>query len=361
MDSIAKGKQIAPFLVFFVIHSMQVGIGVLGFQRYIAKSAGYDSWISVLIALAASHIVLFIIFKVIELGKGDLVDTHFFLFGKIAGTFFNIILALYFIIITITVLRPYVEILQAWMFQDGSIFWFTLSFLLLAIYIVNGGFRTIVGISFFSVVLPFYIYFVFLFTIPYSDYSDFLPLLSHSFKDIFKASMHLSISYLGYETLLIFYPFIQNGKDSKKWAHLALLGTGVIYLFITVISFGYYSEEQLKNIIWATLSMWKIVKLSFIWRFEYIGIAMWSLVILPNICISLWCASRIIKKSIKVTQKKALYWIAAIVLGVSVLFQTRQQLDLFITWVGKIGFIMNYIYIPLVLLLVIIVKKVKKT
>lgn len=360
MDSILKGKQISPYLVFFVIHSMQIGIAILGFQREIANSAGYDSWVAVIFATAVAHIALFIMFKVVELGKGDLIEAHYYVFGKIVGKLFNIIFIVYFTALIIAVLRAYVEILQVWVFPTLSLFWFTFSFLLLALYIVNGGFRTIVGISFFSVVLPFYIYFIFLFAVPYSDYTDFLPILHHSLKDILTATLQLSIAYLGYETLLIFYPFIQDGKKAKKWAHYAILFTGFIYLFIIFISFGYYSEPQLQHIIWSTLSIWKIVKLPFLWRFEYIGISMWSLVILPNICIPLWCASRIMKKTMKVTQRKAMIWIAIFTLIISQFFQTRLEIEAFLSVINKTGFVINYIYIPFLLLILLAVRKVKK-
>ncbi|MBS4178513.1 GerAB/ArcD/ProY family transporter [Lederbergia citrea] len=361
MDSIPKKQQIAPFLVFFVIHSVQIGIGILGFQREVANSAGYDSWIAVIIATLGTTIVLFIIFKVIELGKGDLIQTHYFVYGKIFGRLFNVVIAIYFTAIVIGVIRTYIEILQVWFFEDLSVFWFTFSFLLLAIYIVNGGFKTIVGISFFSVILPIYVYFTFLFAVPYSDYTDFLPVLDHSLKSIMKASFQLSLSFIGYEALLIFYPFIQDGKKAKKWAHLGNLATGFIYLFIIFISFGYYSEPQLRHIIWATISIWKIVKLSFLWRFEYIGIATWFLVILPNICIPLWCASRIMKKTVKITQRKALIGISIVVLVLtSSLFQTRKQISAFLQLLGNVGVIINFIYIPLLLLLVLIARKVKK-
>ncbi len=360
MESINKGKQIAPYLVFFVIHSVQIGIGILSFQRVIAKSAGYDSWISVIIATACAHIALFVIFKVLELGKGDLIETHYFVYGNIFGRIINVLFALYFTSLVIGVIRGYIEILQVWLFEDLSVFWFALSILLLAIYIVNGGFRTIVGISFFSIVLPLYIYFVFLFAVPYSDYTDFLPVLDHSFKSIMKASFQLSFSYIGYETLLIFYPFIQDGKKAKKWAHLGILITGFIYLYIIFISFGFYSEPQLEHIIWATPSIWKIVKLPFMWRFEYIGISTWFLVILPNICIPLWCASRIMKKTIKITQRKSLIWISIVVLIVSPLLQTRTQIGQYLQIVGKAGLVLNYMYIPIILLLLLATRKVKK-
>ncbi|MCR2823095.1 spore germination protein [Lederbergia panacisoli] len=360
MGSTEKGMQISPYLVFFLVHSMQIGIGVLGYQRQISKNAGYDAWIAVLIACVLSHIILFIIYKIAELGKGDMNDTQSYIFGKYVGGIFNLIFAIYFISIAIAVTRAYIEILQIWLFQDLSVFWFTFSFLILAVYIVNGGIRTVTGMAFFSVVIPFYLFFAFLFAVPYSDYSDFLPILHHSFKDIFKATLQLSIAYLGYETLLYYYPFIQNPKKSKKWAHFGLLFTCIIYIFITFISFGYYSEGQLQHIIWATLSIWKIVKLSFMWRFEYIGIATWFMVILPNICIPLWCASRIMKKTIKTSQRSALFWISAVILFIVPLLETRHQIESFLNFINQAGFIINFIYIPLFFIIVLIVKKVKK-
>ncbi|MBS4195257.1 GerAB/ArcD/ProY family transporter [Lederbergia citri] len=360
MSSTAKGAQLSPYLVFFLVHSMQIGIGVLGFQRQISKTAGYDTWISVLIACVFSHVFLYIFYKIAEIGKGDLNDTHSYAFGRIVGGFFNLVFAFYFITIIIGVIRSYIEILQIWLFQDLSVFWFTFSFLLLSIYIVNGGIRTVTGIAFYSVVIPFYLYFAFLLAVPFSDYSDFLPILHHSFKDIFKATWQLTISYLGYETLLFYYPFIQNPEKSKKWAHLGLIFTCFIYLFITFISFGYYSEPQLQHIIWATLSIWKIVKLSFMWRFEYIGIATWFFVIIPNICIPLWCASRIMKKTFKMKQRSALIWISALILCIVPLLQTRQQINNLLSFINKAGMYLNFVYIPLLLLILLIIKKVKK-
>ena len=52
------------------------------------------------------------------------------------------------------------------MFPELKTFWFALVFLLLVIYIVTGGFRTVAGIAFFSIVLPFYIAVLLVFVIP---------------------------------------------------------------------------------------------------------------------------------------------------------------------------------------------------
>ena len=49
MSKIKAEHQISPVFVFFLIHGAQFGAGVLGFARIIAKAAGYDGWMGVLI------------------------------------------------------------------------------------------------------------------------------------------------------------------------------------------------------------------------------------------------------------------------------------------------------------------------
>lgn len=358
---IPEQSKISPFLVFFLIQSIQIGIGILGFQRIIASTAGYDAWMSVIIAGLSIHIIIWLIYKIAESTNGDLMSVHAYLLGKKVGNVLSFLFIFYFLTVTITTLRTFLEIIQVWMFPELSTFWFSLAFLLLVIYIVYGGFRTVVGISFFSVVLPAYLIFMFTFTFPTADLSNLLPIFDHSVKDLAKASLDMSLTYLGYEILLFAYPFIKEPQKSKKWAHLAILATTIIYTLLTIITFAYFSEAQLQKNVWATLTMWKIVELPFVERFEYIGIANWNIIILPNICIPIWCASRILKKTVGIRQRKGVVILSTICLIAITLFTTREQISLLNNGLGKFSLIMNYIYIPLLFVAILIVKKVKKS
>ncbi|MGM3088973.1 GerAB/ArcD/ProY family transporter, partial [Bacillus cereus group sp. BC328] len=40
--------MVSDFYVFFLIFSNVIGIGILNFQREIAKDAGYDAWLSII-------------------------------------------------------------------------------------------------------------------------------------------------------------------------------------------------------------------------------------------------------------------------------------------------------------------------
>jgi spore germination protein AB len=358
--SIPERTKISYFFVFFLISSMQIGIGVLGFQRIIAKSAGYDAWISVLFAGLSIHIVIWVMYKLLETVNGDLVSAHIYVLGKKLGKLVSLFFAFYFLTLSIAVLRTFIEIIQVWMFPDINIFWFSFVFLLLIVYCNFGGFRTIAGIAFFGTVLPSYLTLMFGFALPFSNFENLLPIFDHKITELLSASFDMSLTYLGYETLLLFYPYIKSPEKSKKWAHLAILSTTLVYTILTILTFGFFSEGQLEHTVWASLSMWKIVQLPFVERFEYIGIANWNLVILPNLCIAIWGASRILKRTVHLKQKYGVLMISTLCLVGVNLFESRSQINMLNDMTGRIGFYFNYIYLPFLLAAILVVKKVKK-
>ncbi|MFS0863622.1 GerAB/ArcD/ProY family transporter [Fredinandcohnia sp. 179-A 10B2 NHS] len=359
MDRIKEQFLVSPFLVFFLIHSMQIGIGMLGFQRIIAKSAGFDSWISIIIVGICVHIIIWMIYRILDNSKGDIVHVHKEIFGKWIGGFISLLFILYLMAMSVTVLRSYIEVVEVWMFADFNKWVFGFFTLVLVYYIISGGFRTVTGISFFSVVLPFYILLVMIFPLGYAHVRNLLPIMSHSFMDIAKATKDMSLSIIGFEVILFYYPFIKDAKKSQKWAHLGALATTILYLGVALTAFMFYSEAQLDKQIWATLSMFKIVILPFVERFEYIGITSWFLVVLPNICLTLWASSRGIKRMFAVKQKHSLIVIMAIVLVAVGMFKTRFQINMLNDYMATFGFYFVFCYIPILFVLNFIIRKLR--
>ncbi len=360
MQSIPERLKISPFLVFFTISSMQIGIGILGFQRVIAKSAGYDAWISVILAGIGAHLSLAMMYSILQKANGSIVEANQQLFGKWIGNILSILLVLYYTGMVVAVLRTYIEVIQVWMFPDLETWVFATSFMLLTIYIVSGGFRVVVGVCFFSIILPSYLILTFFYTFEYANFRMLLPIFDHSIFSILKAAKDMTLTILGFETLLVYYPFIKNVEQSKKWAHFSVFSTTIIYAVIAVITFAYFSEKQLQKHIWATLSMWKIVEMPFIERFEYLGIANWTIIILPNVCLAAWCSSRIVKQVANIRQKYVLVAIAAICVTSACLLKNRNSIELLNDVLGSIGFYFLYGFIPLTFIWSHILHKVRK-
>lgn len=358
-QTIPERLKISPFMAAFVIVSMQIGIGVLGYQRIISEAAGYDAWISVIGAGLAVHIIVWIMYKICEIVDGDVLSANIYAFGKYIGNLINTLFILYFIMTCLTLLSGLIEVIRTWMFLGMKPFFFASVYLILGIYIVNGGFRTVVGISLFGLVVPAYLVLSFFAPIKYGDFTNLLPIMDHTPVQLVKSAYSMTLTYLGYGVLLFIYPFIKEPNKSKKWVHLGLLTTTTFYTILAVITFAYFPSALLQKSIWATLEMWKIVKLPFIERFEYLGLANWALVVLPNVAISLWVASRVAKRVFHISQRKAVLAVAVIVLIIVLMLDSRDRINIFHDLQAKTGFVLAFLYTPFLYIVLLIKKKVK--
>lgn len=351
---------INPSLVFFVVHCMQVGVGVLGFQRYVAVYTEQDSWITVLLAGGTIHIVIWMMYRMLDKEQGDLISIHESTFGKWVGGFLTFLFMLYLVTLGITILRTFIEVLQVWMFPLIKTWAFSLVYLIAVYYIITGGFRTVVGACFLGVVVPFYLVFTFLAPLEFANFRNLLPVYDHSIKEIVSSMKTMTLSYLGFELLLVYYPFIKKPETSQKWAHYGNLFTVFLYLYLMLITLVYFTPDHLKRTIWATLTMWKIIRFPFVERFEYIGIASWVVVIFPNLCLVFWAASRTAKRLFKVKQKKMLIAFLVITLIINSFLRDRTSIDLLNGWVSKVGLYFIYGYIPFLFICSSLLHRVRK-
>ncbi|MGA9288239.1 MAG: GerAB/ArcD/ProY family transporter [Anaerobacillus sp.] len=352
--------KVSPFLVFYLVHSVQVGVGVMGFQRIVARHAGNDAWISVLVAGLSLSFIIFLMYKILNKENGDIISLHKNLFGKWLGGLLSWIVIAYFIGMSITVLRTYIEVVQVWMFPDLNKWLFGAVFLLLAYYCLSGGFRVVAGISFFGVVLPFYLILTMLFPMFYGHYRDLLPVFNHSINDLYEGVKGASLSYLGFTTLFMYYPFIKEPEKSHRWAQAGHLLTIITYTLVMVVTIAFFSTEQLDKTIWATLTTWKIAEMPFVQRFEYIGIASWALVILPNLCITLWAGGRGIRRLTRLSQQNATIPLLILILIISSVFAKRESIDLLNMYTSQAGYYFVYVYVPLLFAIQYIKRKVRR-
>lgn len=352
-----EDKKVSNYFVFYLIHTMQIGVGILGFERYIAKSAG--SWIAIITSGAAILGLIWISYLILNKGKNDIVAIHHQIFGKWIGGFLSIYFVLYYTMFVIVLIRTYVEVIQVWVFPDVYHWVFIVIIILIAYSYVTGGFRVVTGIAFLGVIYGLPLLFVKYFPIREGDIGNLFPIFDLSLKELYSASRGMTLNYLGFEVLFMFYPFIKDPPKSQKWAHYGVLCSMFIYLFTALVSFAYFDQVQLKTTIWATLTLWKIVDLTIIERFEYVGISLWFFVVLPNICIGLWSASRGMHRLFSMSQRNSLRIICILIFIFAFLLKDREQIDLLNNTMSEIGFYTIYGYIPLLFILQFIIMKVR--
>ncbi|MEH6954773.1 GerAB/ArcD/ProY family transporter [Neobacillus drentensis] len=357
---INKRHQVSPYLVFFIIYNSQVGVGILGFQRTIAAKAGYDAWIGVIIAGSFVQVFIWMMYKLLAKADGDIVDVHSKMLGNLLGSVPSFVIMIYYWLASVSVILSFIEIIQVWMFPTLPS-WILCSLILgLVYYCVSGGFRVVVGVSFLSFIIPQLLFIVlYLYPLKSAHFSNLLPILNHSYKELFDAVKSSMYTIAGTETLLMFYPFIREVKSSKKFAHLGVLFTTILYTISAIISFTFYSESQLKETIWPELSLTKVIRLSYLERFEYLYISMYIIIVSALLSLLLWCSSRGLKRIFKKKQKYFLIVLSllSVILSQLINEQIKEVLDKIVT---QMNIWIFYGYIPVLLVLFTLLKRGKQ-
>jgi len=345
---------VSTFFTFYLVHSSQIGIGILSFQREVSKNAQQDAWLSVIIAGISIHILIWLIYQTLDEKHNDLVAVHDFCFGQVIGNILSILVLFYFLLSAFAVFRTYIQIIQVWVFPTIKTWQLALVLGVMIYYIVSGGFRILTGFSVWGVIIPAFLLLLLYFPLRYMNPRLLMPVFNHTVKDILLSTKASVLLFVGFEWIYMYYPFIKGAKKSQKWAHLANGISTVLYLIVLVVSFMYINQDTLQHATWATLFMTKIIELPFIERFEYIFIFIWILVIIPTLCIPIWACTRILKRitnSSHFKPKISLAFFIIVMIVAATFIENFVEVDKLGKFISNAGFYFLYIYIPFIFLM----------
>ncbi|MEC0226575.1 GerAB/ArcD/ProY family transporter [Paenibacillus alba] len=357
--SVNARVAVSPFLISLLIHSMQLGVSYLSMANKPIQWAGQDTWIAVLLCGLSIHVVIWMMYGILNRNETDLIQIHHQFFGKWAGGALNFSFIVYFLLGSIYQMRLFIEIIQVWVFPDIEIWSLALALLLLVYYIVAGGFRVIVGICMFSMVQHLLI-FSLVFAMPFFHFNNLLPMLDHSTNHILKAAKEITFPYFGVEMLFFYYMFAKTPRKSQKWAHLGNIITTMFYLIIILSLLLLFKPDQLSTEIWPELSNYKFVRFPFIEHIEFIGASSLIFALFPVLCLNLWASTRVMKFMFKVKQLAALPILLILIFILVCLIPDRNSIEEMRTWLSKIGFYMIYTYIPCLYVIDIVRMKVRR-
>ncbi|MFD1017625.1 GerAB/ArcD/ProY family transporter [Thalassobacillus hwangdonensis] len=339
------GKQIEAFYLFFIIHTLQIGAGLMGVPRYVFEMSKQDAWISVLIAGLYMHLIIYLMIHILKCYENaDLFGIQVDLFGRVIGTLLGSVYLVYFFFLNFTVMLNYIEVVQVFIFPNFSQPLLSLMLIAIAIYAVLGGFRVAVGVSvvfFFATIWLIATIYV---PIKMMDWNHFLPIMEASPTEILKGVYKTTYTIIGLEVLFFVYPFVKNKNKVSLPSHLAVFFTTFLVLLVTVVSIGFFAEDQLKQTVWATLTLFKVVSFPILERFDMIAISLWLLVILPNFIMITWLFTYGVKRLYRIPQRTSLYVYGGALFIGSFLVKYRVDINTITNYSAIAGFWIAFVY-----------------
>jgi spore germination protein (amino acid permease) len=349
-NPIDEKYQISPFFIVFLIYVSMVGVGILNFQHSLVKRMGNDSWMTVLLLGISIHLIIWMIYKILLLKQEGIDITHIntLCFGKIFGSTINVAIILYFYIGAFIEFRAYNDVVQVWVFPEMNTFPMGIVLLFLIYYTVSGGFRSVTGLSFWGMLISYLIVIPFiLLLLPHLHPQNLMSFNDHSMPEVlssFKSTLYI---FMGFEAILVYYPFIKTPEKSQKWAHVTVLFVTSFYLLTTLITLMFFNVDYIRHLLWPTLTMLKIIQVPILQRLEYLAISVWLIKILANISLGLWVASRGMLNTFNAKRRSSLliFLIGMLIAGLFV--KDYKCIRLLTDYHSTMGMYFLYIYIPI--------------
>ncbi len=101
------------------------------------------------------------------------------------------------------------------------------------------------------------------------DWLHLLPMFQTSIPELLKGAKATIYSLSGFEVLFVLYPFIDNKEKAKLPIFLGMGYTSLLIFSMTVIVLGYFSLEDLSEVEFSVLAIYKSVSYTFIERLEF--------------------------------------------------------------------------------------------
>lgn len=339
--------------LFFLIIQTQLGVGVLSLPYTMHNAAKADGWISMLLAgllLQGILIVYFILFK--RFKSKNILEISGLLFGNKIAKLIAIFYSLYFISVGSLVLVLYIQIINRWILPNTPN-WVIGGLLVIAgIYLSVDGLRILA--RFFTLVTPLILLPVLLVSYTLKDANIYylLPIGQAGIKDIVMGSKDAFLSMLGFEIFLLAFPLVSGTNRQKfKAVSYANLFITLLYTFLIIVTFIYFSPEEMIILPDPLLYSLKSYTFKVIERTDLLFLSLWIFLVFTTFGSYLFFAAdsgaNFFKK---LGRRKLVYYVALIMYGISLLPMINLlTIDKMSNYIQKASFI--FILFPVLLLL----------
>ncbi|MCG7407215.1 spore germination protein [Paenibacillus sp. ACRRX] len=359
-----KRKPVITFLQFsLLIHSMQVGTGILSLPRQLAEVAGTDGWISIILAWMMNvgfGIVMVLVMR--QYPNDTLPDLCMRLFGKVIGRVFILLLVIHFVFFSWSVLVNTMLFIQAWFLPSMSMTMIMALFVVPAYMMARHHILAVARYCEFVFFLSLWMGLVFIIPLREGQLIHMLPLIKEGWQPILNAVNTTTFSFIGFEIIFLTYPFLKRKELAIRGVLLGNTFTLLLYVFSTIGCFVYFSPDEITQYNQPFLSLLKVVEFRFLERFDIIFLAMYLFVVstawVPYIYSAAYCSSRLLGTS-NHSMHVLVFCLASLVL-VTITQPSWNQSELWKTWAGYSGLIVAYVLPVLLLLYIKLIQLVPK-
>ncbi|WP_154307440.1 endospore germination permease [Metabacillus lacus] len=278
-------KPLTPAKLFFLVIQTQIGIGVLSLPFDLSQEAKHDGWISLLLAGVIVQFFLAIYYILLKRFPGrNFYGILICLFGNLIGKILICLYLLYFSAVAVVILTRFEEIVGSWVLPETPSWLIGFMLLFIAVYLAREPIVTIA--NFVILVTPLLLILIVLplFTLEDANPLFLLPVAHTDWKKILLGSREAVTAMLGFEVILILYPMVNGAARAvRKAAFLSGLFTVLFYVYLTIMSYIYFSPNEIELIPEPVLYLLKAIPFQVIERTDLLFLSLWIVSVFTSI------------------------------------------------------------------------------
>jgi len=285
-------KKLNGYHVVFLVQNTMVGLALLSLPAQLSPMGYSQWWLPIVFGVVANLTLIPMVWIFLRYKEDNLYTLNEKLLGKWLGKLINILLLLYLIVFLSAIIEGYLELIQVVALPDRRIFWSLLIFMLLLIYIVHGGIKSVARFCIMSFFLTVWMMMFLQWPLRDGEITHLLPLFNFSRGELMRASGEGYLSMAGYDLIMFYFPYILAQQKAFRHASIGIWITTFVYVSVTIVSVMYFSEWQMENLLYPILSLFKSVEMSFFERIDVMGISLWIFLLLSTSSGYLWVGKK---------------------------------------------------------------------
>ncbi|MCP3761181.1 spore germination protein [Domibacillus sp. A3M-37] len=329
-ERVKEHATISKQQLFFMLLQIHVGVGILSLPYVVHREAGKDGWISILLAgilVQAGIAIIWLLSS--RFPNKTLYDFAPLVLGRAVGFVLNTLYVVFFFIIACYTLAIFLSVSANWVFHYTPRSVFAVIVIGITVYLIKENIRIIARFSTLTSFLLAAVFLLFLFMVNDLNVRYLLPVGSAGTPAILTGAEQALFSFTGFEMLLLLFPLTKaSGKEKWKAAASASGIVAVLYALLAAFSYMYFSSDKLKHVPEPVLYMVRSMELGVIERVDLIFLSAWAVFAITTFMSYLHAAALGAARLVKAEHhRKAVYWLAALVLPVSLYAENSNELE----------------------------------
>ncbi|WP_160647682.1 GerAB/ArcD/ProY family transporter [Chengkuizengella marina] len=355
-------EKLHPFQIAVLIYMIQSGITIFSLPRIAAGAFGTNGWIGVAIISIIPMINILLIALVFHYGKGRSIFEIFEdLVPKVLLRPFFLCLAFLWCMLGILVGKNFGLLFKMLYLPELSPTVYLIFTLIFVYFLVSKGLYQIGKTTIIFFFMTIWSVSIMALYIAEFKLDRLTPFIFKGEKELLTQSFEILNAFLGYEIIILIFPYILKSRASiKAMFYGNLFTTFVIYVPICFIAFGVLSFDQLKNETFPVLTLFEYIEFPFIERIESLIFSLFSLKALITVVMFYWAGDQVFRYSIpQIKPKVSIVILIIISFGISYIPQFLLDVGNWLKWIGRIEAVIAML-LPIILLLIIGITTIKR-